>query len=91
MHCTIPVGVLRDRYQVHWYKGLTNLSNSLTDDEFRHISRVNQSTLVFSGVKETDNSKAYYCTVTVDRRNGMEKRQGSTIELNVIGEYNDNG
>lgn len=81
MNCTIPIGVLRDRYTVRWFKGLTEI----TGEEFQHIRTNNNSALIFSGVKVSDSSKAYFCTVSVERNNQSVSRQGSTIALNVLG------
>lgn len=80
MNCTIPIGVLRDRYTVRWFKGLTEI----TGEEFQHIRTNNNSALIFSGVKVSDSSKAYFCTVSVERNNQSVSRQGSTIALNVL-------
>ena len=81
MRCTIPLGALRDRYSVQWYKGDTEI----TSEEFRHITS-NSETLEFSGVKVSDASKGYYCVVAVELSSGVVRRQGSTIALHVSGE-----
>lgn len=80
MNCTIPVGVLRERYSVGWFKGLTELLPHSSD----HIS-VSDSALVFRELMVSDASEAYYCIVNVTRRNGTVTRQGSTLALNIMG------
>lgn len=87
MQCTIPIGVLRNRYSVQWYKGInTEITNS-TSDEFGHIGvNENSGALVFSGVKAYDASKGYFCAMTVEMVRGDVCRQGSTIALHVSGE-----
>lgn len=84
MNCTIPIGLLSNRYRVQWYKGLTEVSPSV--EEFRHIT-VQNSSLVFSGVKVSDYSDGYFCNVTVSRGDPpnyeIVSRQGSTISLKV--------
>lgn len=82
MNCTIPVGALRERYAVQWYKGNTEI----TSEDFRHVTG-NNETLHFSGVQVSDASKGYYCVVTVELTSGMVRRQGSTIALHVFGEF----
>lgn len=86
MNCTIPIGLLSNRYHVQWYKGLTELIPNA--EEFRHITILNDS-LVFSGVKVSDHSDGYFCNVTVRRGDPPDEdivfRQGSTIALKVEG------
>lgn len=86
MNCTVPIGALRKRYTVQWYKGLIDITNS-TSEEYRHITvNENLGVLVFSEVKASDGSKGYFCNVTVMRTDGkVFHRQGATITLNVMG------
>lgn len=82
IECTIPIGALRERYTVQWYKGLIEITNSTS--EHIHVNE-NSRALVFSGVKSSDSSKGYYCGVTVMLNGGATFRQGSTITLHVMG------
>lgn len=82
MHCTIPMGVLRDRYSVKWYKGLNEIDVDLSP----RLSLAG-SALVFSGVEASDYGRGYYCIVSVriSRNEDEITRQGSTIALNIMG------
>ena len=83
MSCTVPFGVLRNRYSVRWYKGLTEI----IDSDIQHISFGDDGALVFSEVKADDASRGYYCVVDVNRTDNVVSRQGSTVELNVLGKH----
>ena len=83
MYCTVPYGVVRERYSVRWFKGLTEI---LPDTEgFENFRFGEDGALEFSNVQISDTSRAYYCNVSVDRADGVVSRQGSTIELSVLG------
>lgn len=83
MDCTIPVGVLRQLYTVRWFKGLTEV----TPDDFLHITISDNGSLVITGVRVSDGSSGYSCTVNVTRDGGPVHRQGSPIALHVSSEY----
>lgn len=91
MKCTVPVGALRERYSVGWYKGHSEISPNPSSDEFQHISVDVDYALVFSEVKASDVSGAYFCIVNATREDdatgGDEviTRQGATIALEVVG------
>lgn len=78
MNCTIPRGVLTDRYSVEWFKGLNKIDT---------VSSCAQSSLagfalVISGVKSSDYDSEYYCKVRVQIENNTAiTRQGSNIAL----------
>ena len=75
MNCTIPMGLLKDRYSVQWFDGLNliNMSSHLKLDGF---------VLIFSNVKESDFGMRYSCRVTLRRKNNfIVTRQGAIITL----------
>ena len=81
VHCTIPMGVLTDRYSVRWFKGLNEIDTSSSS----RIS-LNGFALVFSSVESSDYGSGYYCMVSVRvKGDRVVKRQGSTIALNIMG------
>lgn len=85
MKCTIPVGALRDRYSVGWYKGHSEIFPNPSSDKFQHISVDVNYALVFSEVKASDVSGAYFCIVNATREDEVITRQGATIALEVEG------
>ena len=85
MKCTIPVGALRERYSVGWYKGHSEIFPNPSSDEFQHISVDVNYALAFSEVKASDVSGAYFCIVNVTREDEVITRQGATITLEVVG------
>ena len=85
VNCTIPVGILRERYSVRWFKGLVEINPS--EPAFDHISIQQDFSLRFSDIRPSDESNAYSCVMNVARNNETVTRQGSTISISIRSEY----
>ena len=79
MPCTIPFGVLTEKYSVRWFKGL-----DLIDTEGPRVT-LTGSTLLFNTVTAEDNGYGYYCVVSVSSFAGNATRYGATISLVLQG------
>ena len=82
--CVFTPGVLRNRYSIQWFKGLTQIDTS--DPRFRINS--DDFSLVINSVNALDASSAYYCAVHVDVRFpdfDDYHRIGPSVELVITG------
>ena len=82
--CVFTPGVLRERYSVKWFKGLTAVNT--TDPR---VSILKDFSLVINDVIATDASSAYYCVVDVASRGDLVIQfhaTGPSMELVVTGE-----